>query len=90
MEFAEFARMVSRVLSTKLFDIGGTTVTVATLVTSLLIIIVSYVLSVLVQRALDRAFKKRGVKGVEGAGVLGRLLHYVFVVVGFAIIKTAF
>lgn len=85
MEFAEFARMVSRVLSTKLFDIGGTAVTVATLVTSVLIVVASYVLSVLVQRALDRAFKKRGLKGAEGAGVLGRLLHYAFVVVGFAV-----
>jgi small-conductance mechanosensitive channel len=85
MEFAEFARLVSRVLSTKLFDIGGTSVSVATLVTSVLIIILSYVLSVLVQRALERAFKKRGLKGEEGAGVLGRLLHYTLTVVGFAV-----
>jgi small-conductance mechanosensitive channel len=85
MELTEFAHPVSRALSTKLFDLGGTSVTVATLITSILIVIASYTLSMLTQRALKRAFQKRGVGGEHGAGVLGRLLHYVMVVIGFAV-----
>lgn len=85
MDLAEFGRLLSDVLSIKLMDIGGTTVTVGTLVTSVVIVIGTYVISALIQRALDRAFSKRGVKHEYGAGVLGRLLHYVLVVTGFAV-----
>ncbi len=85
MELAEFMHLVSRVLSTKLFDISGTTVTVATLVTAALIVAGSYVLSIVIQRALDRAFNRRGVRGEYGAGVVGRLLHYTLIVTGFAV-----
>lgn len=68
-----------------LFTIAGTTVTVATAVTALLILAASYVISRLSQRALGQALRLRGVTREGNIRVGQRLLHYVFVTVGFAV-----
>lgn len=85
MDLAEFGRLLSDVLSMKLMDIGGTPLTVGTVVTAIVIIIGAYVVSTLIQRALTRAFSKRGVNGEYGAGVVGRLLHHLLMLTGLAV-----
>lgn len=85
MDFTEIARATGRVLSLRLFDIGGTAVTVATLITSVVIVLSTFLISGAVQRAMTRALRKRGAQDEHGAGALGRLIHYFLVVTGFAV-----
>lgn len=71
------------ILNYQLFVLSGTPVTVATLVSALLLLIGSFVISLLIQRALKRAFA--GPTGLPFPHVLSRLLHYLIVVVGFVL-----
>ena len=68
-----------------LFILGGTPVTVATLLTAVMIVIFTFFVSSLLQRALARAFKMRGVKREGTVAVAKRLLHYVVLFVGFGV-----
>jgi len=71
------------ILNYELFVLSGTPVTVATLVSALLVLVATFVISFLIQRALRRAFAGRG--GITFPHVLSRLLHYLIVVVGFVL-----
>jgi potassium efflux system protein len=68
-------------INVKLFEIGGRTVTLATLIAAVAIVILSYLLSRLVQTGIVRAL------GAEGGSVhvATRLTHYVIVVVGLSV-----
>jgi small-conductance mechanosensitive channel len=68
-----------------LFTIAGTTVTVATAVTALLVIAASFVISWVSQRALGKALRLRGVTREGNIRVAQRLLHYLILVVGLAV-----
>ncbi len=85
MNWKDIAKNAGQVLDTKLLDIGGTTLTVGTLLTAVLIVIASFVLSWMLQRAIQRGLDRRGVDTERGAGVVGRLLHYLLVVVGLGV-----
>ena len=78
----EFLHQVPRMLDTQLFHLAGTPVTVATLVTFLIILLVGWVASRMIQRAITRAFARRGVTDEGTIGVTSRLVNYsLFVVV---------
>ncbi|CAN5863334.1 mechanosensitive ion channel [soil metagenome] len=65
-----------------LFLVGGTPITLASVASFLIILVVTWVLSKLLQRALGRFYRQRDLEeGVQYA--LNRLLHYV--VVGFGV-----
>jgi small-conductance mechanosensitive channel len=68
-----------------LFEISGTTVTVATLVSFLLIVIVSFVLAGLMQRGVTRAFSKDGERDRGTAAVAARLVRYLILIGGLGI-----
>lgn len=64
-----------------LFRIGGTDVTVASLVSFFVFLLLAFVASALIQRGLGRVYARRGLEtGVQYA--LNRLAHYVIIAVG--------
>jgi small-conductance mechanosensitive channel len=68
-----------------LFNLGGTPVTVATVVIFLMIVLVTFIMSRLIQKALTRALMARKVKDEGTIEVARRLLHYAVLATGFAI-----
>lgn len=68
-----------------LFDLGGTPVSVATLVTFACIIVATLVISRLLEGAAARAFKLRNITDEGTIGVAQRLIHYVILIIGIAI-----
>lgn len=64
-----------------LFRIGGTDVTVASLVSFFVFLLLAFVASALIQRGLRRVYTRRSIEtGVQYA--LNRLVHYVIIAVG--------
>jgi small-conductance mechanosensitive channel len=72
-------------LDLQLFTIAGTTVTVATAVTALLVLVFTFVISRISQRALGKALRLKGVTREGNIRVGQRLLHYFILAVGFAV-----
>lgn len=73
------------VVNVRLFEIGGRPVTIASLTTSLTVVVATFLLSWLAQRGIHRALLRRGVDDVGTLHVASRLLHYAFLMIGFAI-----
>jgi small-conductance mechanosensitive channel len=76
--------LVRAVLDTRLFELGGTLVTVATLGTGTLVLLVTIAAASLLRRVVDRALAARGVKRGH-AGTVSALLRYAVLVVGFGV-----
>ncbi len=72
-------------LNQTLFEIAGTPISVATLITFAIIVVFTLVLSALAQRATRRWLTRRGVTDEGSIAVTGRLLHYLLLFVGFGI-----
>jgi len=77
--------LLQRVLDWHLFELGGTPVTVITLVTALILVLVSYGLSHLIQRVLGRAMRRRQLADLGTVHVAQRLLHYTIMLVGVGV-----
>jgi small-conductance mechanosensitive channel len=69
----------------RVFDIAGTPITIATLIIFAMIIIATFLLSWLFQRATARALRFRGVTHEGTVGVARKLLHYGIMTLGIAI-----
>jgi small-conductance mechanosensitive channel len=68
-----------------LFEISGTTVTVATLLTFVIIVFGTFVAAGVLQRAVARAFSKKGQQDEGAAAVASRLVRYTILVGGLGI-----
>ena len=68
-----------------LFEISGTTVTVATLVSFVLIVIVTFVIAGLLQRGVIRAFSKEGQEDQGTTAIASRLVRYLVLIGGLGI-----
>jgi small-conductance mechanosensitive channel len=68
-----------------LFEISGTTVTVATLISFVLIVITTFVIASLVQRGVVRAFSKDGQEDQGTAAIASRLVRYLILIGGLGI-----
>ncbi len=68
-----------------LFEIGGTPVTVSTLVVFLLVVGVAYLFSRLLRRGLRRVLARRGVAEPATAAAIGRLVHYAIMGLGVGV-----
>lgn len=75
----------TRILQFQLFAIGETPVTVATLVTSVLIAVVTFIAANLAERGTNRYLKKRGIMDTGSVGASARLVHYIVLAVGLAV-----
>ncbi len=81
----EFAGLVHRVLNFPLFEVSGTPITLTTVIVAGFLIVLTWWISNLLQRALDRAFKARGVTDVGTMQITKRLLHYAVMALGLSI-----
>jgi small-conductance mechanosensitive channel len=72
-------------LDVQLFEVGGTSVTLATALSALLIILLTFWLSRIVRRGFRRMLTKRGLADEQSAETVLSLLHYFLLVIGFAI-----
>ena len=68
-----------------LFEISGTTVTVATLVSFLVVIVVTFALASVLQRWVARVFSTKGQQDQGTAAVASRLVRYLVLLVGLGI-----
>jgi len=70
------------VLHTKLFMIGGTQVTLKTVITITVILLLTEVLSRTIRRALMTVFRRRGLDGDGNILAICRLVHYTVLITG--------
>ncbi|MCX4241627.1 mechanosensitive ion channel family protein [Paraliomyxa miuraensis] len=71
-------------LDVKLFEVGGTSVTLATALSALLVITFTAWLAKVMRRLVRRVFERRGL-GEGTAGTVGGILYYVVLVTGFGV-----
>ena len=69
----------------RLFDIGGTPVTVATLATALIILLFTVLIASVLHRSMTRIVRSRGLEHEGNFGVVMQLVRYAIIVVGFTI-----
>ena len=77
--------MLAEILDFRLFELAGTPITVATLVTSLGILLVTMFISRVLQRATSRALRLRGLTREGSLAGTQRLIHYTVMLVGIGI-----
>lgn len=73
------------ILDTPIFSIGNTQVTGATLVVALVVVVATWTISWLLQRAMEKALRIRGVARDGSIRAFKRLMHYAVLLVGFGI-----
>ncbi len=74
------------VLNAKLFDIGNTPISLATLATMVAVVFAAFLVSRILQAATKRALKRRGLSAESGGlGVVGRLMHYLIMLIGVGV-----
>ncbi len=73
------------VLDTKLVEVGGTTVTLATAVSAGLIFVAMAWLARVLRRTVRRQFAKRGLTDEGTAGTVGGVLYYLVLIAGFGV-----
>jgi small-conductance mechanosensitive channel len=82
MQTQELQSGVQHLFTRTLFSIASTPISVATLITFALIIAASVVVSRLVQRALARTFRMRGVTHAGTVAITRRLTNYTVMIIG--------
>lgn len=85
MDVRERLSLGTDLFDIRLFELGDTPITVATLLMFALIVTVTLVISRLLQRALAQMLRMRGVTTEGTIATTRRLLHYVVLAVGVAI-----
>lgn len=84
MSLNEIILMLQSVLSTRLFTLGESAITVSTLVTMAVIVAVSFLISRVLQRTVAGIIAARGGRPAT-VGTVKTFLHYIVLVAGFAI-----
>ena len=82
---SEFFTMLDRILKFHLFEIGGASLNVGTVVTFAAILAATFWIARVLEHALDRGFRRWGVKDEGSIGVSTRLVHYSVLVIGFGV-----
>ena len=85
MEALERIRETYGQFDIPLFEISGTTVTVATLISFALIVIATFVIAGLMQRGVASAFSKKGQRDQGTAAIASRLVRYLALLGGLGI-----
>lgn len=85
MTFTELLQRTHQILRAELVVIAGTPITVMTLVILAAIVIITFKVAGLLQRAVERHLMKRSEGDMGTAGVVSRLLRYIVLVVGLSI-----
>lgn len=85
MAWTDLANKADGVLETKLFVLGGTQVTFKTILTVALILLVTYLLSRGIRRALVGVFRRRGLAEDGNVLAITRLVHYGVLLIGVGV-----
>ena len=85
MELTHLFKITQRFLDHHLFVLAGTEITVATLLTFLGILVVTYLISKMVGKAIERYAKRRAIADTGSIQVTARLSHYVIIAIGFSV-----
>jgi potassium efflux system protein len=85
MNWRDMATAVRDLAAQQLFEVGGTSVTVASVVTFVLILLVTWWVSRLLQGILGRGLRRGGLTEEGTLATVKRLLHYVILLVGLGV-----
>lgn len=85
MTWTDILQAIRAVLDTRLFEVGGTTVTVASVVTFVVIVIATFWISKLIQRLVGRVLVHGGAHQRGTVALIQRGLHYLVLVSGVAV-----
>ncbi len=84
MDWSNVLRDVRDVLKIELLEIAGTSITLATALTAVAIVIFANLFSRLIRKGVERAFLRRGVDDPGTRAVVLKLLHYAVMLIGIA------
>ena len=85
MNFENFFKTLTELSSKPLFTLSGTKVTLLSIVVFIMIIVVSFAISIILQRALKKTLANRFKKQEGTLDAILRLIHYSVLIVGFGI-----
>lgn len=77
---------IGRLLDATLFEVAGAPVTTAALLRVVIILLVTFVLSIFTRKGLERIGQRRGVQdAAHSLYAVGRLLHYLLITIGLIV-----
>ncbi len=82
MSWATILRDVRDILKIELFEIAGTSITLATALTAVAIVVFTNFFSRLIRKGVERAFMRRGVEDPGTRAVVLKLIHYAVMLIG--------
>ena len=85
MSWEHALRSVRDVLKIEIVEVAGTSVTLATLLTSFAMVVAASLMSRLVRRGIQRTFRARGVEDPGTRAVVEKLLHYLIMLIGVGV-----
>jgi small-conductance mechanosensitive channel len=85
MNLVDLLSVIGDWLGIRLFEVGGTIVTGASVITFLVVLLVSLWVSRFLQRVVQRLLVRSGLAREDGAATTKRLLHYTVMVVGLGV-----
>jgi len=85
LNFDSFLQKLTELSSRPLFTLSGTDVTLLSIIVFILILVVSFAISIVLQRALKKALAQRFLKQEGTLAAILRLIHYSVVIVGFGV-----
>lgn len=75
----------ANLLDVRLFEVGGTAVSLMTLVTVLILVGVSFLAARIAERAMARVLRRRDVRGMGSVAATARLVRYTVLTVGLGV-----
>jgi small-conductance mechanosensitive channel len=72
-------------LNMSLFNIAGTPISIMTLAMAGIIVVMTFWISKMMRRGLERGFRARGITDAGTVGLVGRLTHYTVLLVGLGV-----
>ncbi|MDX1647949.1 MAG: mechanosensitive ion channel [Longimicrobiales bacterium] len=85
MSLQEIGAFLRQALDVRIVEVGGTTITGASVVTFLVIVLLTFWISRIVQRVATRILTRGGLSQEATLATSRRLLHYAVLMVGFAV-----
>ena len=85
MNLVEILSVIGDWLGVRLFEVGGTVVTGASVITFLVVLLVSLWVSRILQRVAHRLLLRSGLAKEDGVATARRLLHYTVMLVGLGV-----
>lgn len=85
MDPGNILNALKQILDIQLFEISGTSITVSTALTAVLIVLVTIWLSRSLRRSLMRLLERRGITDENTIATFSSLLNYVVLIIGFTI-----